>query len=262
MSGSGKTAILNELETGLFDLNPNENFAVLSFNFEMLARRLVGRKISKKLNKSVKQLYSADLEDPQYNLTEEDYKAAEDYCKNELSQYPLYYVDVSGTVDDIVKTIEDFALREENKARGVVVTIDHSILVKKLKGQKQLDVLYELGIKLNDLKKKLKLTFVVLSQLNRSIEAVDRIENADLQYPQKADVFGADALYQFSDMFMITHRPEMLNIRQYGPNKLPTEGYVYWHFLKTRDGDPFVGQMINDLKHNKIVEGEFAITGT
>ena len=45
MSGSGKTAILNELETGLFDMNPKENFAVLSFNFEMIARRLVGRKI-------------------------------------------------------------------------------------------------------------------------------------------------------------------------------------------------------------------------
>ena len=49
MSGSGKTAILNELESGLFTLNPQENFAVLSFNFEMMARRLVGRKISKKL---------------------------------------------------------------------------------------------------------------------------------------------------------------------------------------------------------------------
>ena len=72
MSGSGKTAILNELETSLFVHNPNEKFAVLSFNFEMLARRLIGRKISSHLNKSVKQLYSADLEETDKNLTKED----------------------------------------------------------------------------------------------------------------------------------------------------------------------------------------------
>ena len=52
MSGSGKTAILNELETALCELNPDEEFEVLSFNFEMLARNLVSRKLSKALTVS------------------------------------------------------------------------------------------------------------------------------------------------------------------------------------------------------------------
>ena len=256
MSGSGKTAILNELETGLFDQNPNEDFVVLSFNFEMLARRLVGRKISKKLGRSVKQLYSADFESPEYNLTREDYITAEAYCRDELSKFPIYYVDLSGNVNQIVSTITDFALNGLGRGKSIVVTLDHSLLVKQLKGQDERQALYALGAAFNDLKKKLPVIFVIVSQLNRSIESVERIENVDLHYPQKSDVFGADALYQYSDLFMITHRPEMLNIALYGPNKLPVEGYVYWHFIKTRDGEPFIGQMLNNLKHNKIVEGK------
>ena len=43
-----------------------------------------------------------------------------------------------------------------------------------------------------------------------------------------------DALYQYSDVFMITHRPEMLNLRAYGPQDLPVEGVIYWHYLKEK----------------------------
>ena len=77
ISGSGKTAILNEMETSLFELNPDDDFAVLSFNFEMVARRLVGRKISAKLNKTMKQLYSADMVDIHSNITNEEYIEAQ-----------------------------------------------------------------------------------------------------------------------------------------------------------------------------------------
>ena len=49
MSGSGKTAIQGQLETGLKHLNPKEDFAILSFGFEMLSSRMVGRKLSNRL---------------------------------------------------------------------------------------------------------------------------------------------------------------------------------------------------------------------
>ena len=47
------------LETDIIDLNPNENVIVLSFNFEMLSSRQVGRKLSYKLKRTTSQLYSA-----------------------------------------------------------------------------------------------------------------------------------------------------------------------------------------------------------
>lgn len=234
MSGSGKTAILNELETGLFDMNPTENFAVLSFNFEMIARRLVGRKISKGLGKTVKQIYSADLENTKENITDVEYQKAIDYSKT-LIEKPVWYVDIPGTVQEIRNTIEHFGIQmEENLERGILVTLDHSVLVKKFGEQNQLETLYELAAMFNEMKKKIKSSYVIVSQLNRNIESVERIQNKNLHYPQKSDVFGADALYQYSDVFMVTHRPSMLNLTTYGPQDLPTNGVIYWHYLKEK----------------------------
>jgi replicative DNA helicase len=254
MSGSGKTAILNELETGLFELNPNENFAVLSFNFEMVARRLVGRKISKKLKRTTTQLYNADLDTPSANMTKDVYQKAVDYAKS-IKDLPLWYVDIPGTVQEICNTVEYFAMgMEENVDKAVLVTLDHSILVKKFGEQNQLQTLYELAAMFNGLKKKIKASFVIVSQLNRGIENVDRIQNKNLHYPQKSDVFGADALYQYSDIFLVTHRPEMLNLRAYGPSDLEVKDVVYWHFLKLREGEPFIAKMRNNLKYNQILD--------
>src|SRR3990167_8568935 len=54
MSGSGKTAICSQLESGLVELNSYQPISVLSFNFEMLARNLVTRKLATELNLSTK----------------------------------------------------------------------------------------------------------------------------------------------------------------------------------------------------------------
>jgi len=254
MSGSGKTAILNELETGLFKLNPKEDFAVLSFKFEMIARRLVGRKMSKALRMTTTQIYNADTDNPNENIKQDTYNKAIEYAKS-IKDDPLWYVDIPGTVQEIRNTIEYFAMGMEcNMDRGILVTLDHSILVKKFGDQKQTEVLYELAAMFNELKKVIKASFVIVSQLNRGIEAVDRIQNKNLHYPQKSDVFGADALYQYSDIFLVTHRPEMLNLRTYGPHDLDVKDMIYWHFIKTRESEPFIAKMRNNLKYNQILD--------
>ena len=253
MSGSGKTAILNELETGLFKLNPTENFAVLSFNFEMAARRLIGRKISKAMNVTVKQMYNADLEAPHRNFKLKDYNDAVAFLKT-IKDVPVSYVDIPGTVQEIRNTIEHFAMIPQNLEKGILVTLDHSILVKKFGEQNMLDVLYELAAMFNELKKIIKSSYVIVSQLNRGIENVERIQNKNLHFPMKSDVFGADALYQYSDVFMITHRPDMLKLPTYGPSDWDVKDTVYFHYLKVRDSDPIVAKMRNLLKYNQILD--------
>lgn len=253
MSGSGKTAILNELETSLFEENPNQDFVVLSFNFEMQARRLIGRKISAKLNKTVKQLYSADLLDTNLNLSKKDLKEARDYL-NSIRNTPVYYVEMPGTPAQIEETVLEFSQSEYARGKSVLISLDHSILVKKSEGKDQLGTLYDLGTVANNTKKRIECAWVFLSQLNRSIESVDRRQNPDLHYPTKGDIFGSDALYQFSDLVVVPHRPEMLGITSYGPDSLPTKDWIYWHYLKVRDGDPLIAKMINDLKHNRVRE--------
>ncbi len=58
--GSGKTLIAEQIVRESFPLNPGENFRVLQFQFEMLARTSAIREYSSVIGKSYKYLCSAD----------------------------------------------------------------------------------------------------------------------------------------------------------------------------------------------------------
>jgi hypothetical protein len=140
--------------------------------------------------------------------------------------------------------------------KAVVVMLDHTLLVKKAGGLQDRDLLYDLMAMFNGLKKIIKISFVLISQMNRNIEVSERIQNPDLHYPKKQDLFGADACYMYSDLVIVTHRPEMLGIRAYGPRRWPTENAIFWHYLKVREGEPCIALMQNDLAHNQILDAQ------
>ena len=249
MSGSGKTAVLGQLETGLKDLNPDEEFAILSFNFEMLSSRLVARKLSNKMKITTQQLYSAS---ETFSLNDNYYMNAVKEARK-LNEYDIYYVDVPGSVKSLEATVLKFS---KEMAKPVVVMLDHTLLVKKAGGAQDRDLLYDLMAMFNGLKKQIKVSFILISQMNRNIEASERIQNPDLHYPKKQDIFGADACYMYSDIVVVTHRPEMLGIRAYGPKRWPTDNAIFWHYLKVREGEPCIALMENNLAHNQIVDAK------
>lgn len=251
MSGSGKSSIANELETSLFDLNPDEKFAVLSFNFEMLSFRQVGRKISYKMEKPVNELYSGD----QNKLSDEDYDKVLQHAKT-ISQYDITYVDTPGYVEEVRNTCLQFAALPKNLDKGIVIFLDHTLLTKGRQGDKEREVLSDLMYMFMQLKKTIKCTIIIISQLNRDIEHIERLndESGVGHYPTRKDIFGGDSVYQCADYVMVTHRPEMLNIDYYGPKKIPSTGKIFWHLLKNRDGDPGVYIMLNNLKYNRVDE--------
>jgi replicative DNA helicase len=255
MSGSGKSSIINELETGLFDLNPNEDFSVLNFNFEMLAMKIIGRKLSKELGMTTIELYSGQ---ENKTLSDEDFNRALAIAKDKISKYDIHYVDTPGNVEQIKKTILSFCLKRGNNSiesnHGTIITLDHALLVSGKSGDIERRILFDLMVMMNDLKKSLKVSFILLSQLNRSIELPERLTNSDLHYPKKADIFGADSMYQFSDVVLVSHNPKQLGIRYYGPEKLSTDEKIFWHFLKIREGMPFIALMKDNLKHNEILD--------
>jgi hypothetical protein len=185
------------------------------------------------------------------------YKSLERHCES-LNKYDIYYVDMPGSVSEIEETIHSFIKYVcAPKNHKCVVMLDHVLLIN---GDKESDVerkvLFDLMSMENRLKKMYTITFINLCQLNRNIERIERLTDPVMHYPQKADVFGAESMYQFSDIFLITHRPEMLNLPYYGPNKLPVKNKIYWHFIKVRDGEPFVASMSNNLKYNEVLDGE------
>ena len=259
MSGSGKSSIANELETSFFDNNPDENFAVLSFNFEMIAMKQVGRKISSKLQMTVGDLYSS-----KETLNDDNFTKVKSVADEISKNYNIHYVDVPGTVEQIYKTIIHFhkKLSETNPDIGIVIMLDHTLLTKGRQRDSEREILAQLYKMFMAVKKVMKCMFIVLSQLNRNLESSDRLSNPLLHYPMKKDIFGSDAVFHGSDYVLITHKPFMLNLQTYGPNNLPVvnpinanQAMIYWHLIKNRDGESgIILSMTDSLKYNRVDE--------
>ena len=248
MSGTGKTTWASQLEDGLQELNPHTKLSFLNFTFEMASERLVGKKLSAKVNLSAQEMYSAhsSLRNESYDLLVEEAMKFKDRF--------VYYVDIPGSVEQIKDTIYKFSEETFNKDRGIIIFLDHTLLVKGRDGEKEREMLYNLMAAFNEVKKKVKCVIILLTQLNRDIESSERIQNASMHAPRKSDVSSADAGYMYSDIVLIIHRPEMLGLKSYTTSNWPTANMVFVHYLKVRFGEPCVAAMVNDLAHNKILD--------
>ena len=248
ISGSGKSSFVNTLETDLIDLNSNQDVIVLNFSFEMLSSRQVGRKISSKLRQTTAELYSANNE-----LTD-DLLAKVEQTSQQIKSYPIYYVDTPGTVEDIASTINYF-YETKAKDKKFVIILDHTLLVEGQNRESALQVISELQKLFIKVKKLPNTTIIQLSQMNRNIENPERINNPSMHYPMRSDISSADTIFHASDYVICIHRPELLNIQQYGPNRLLVKNKVYLHILKNRDaGECTILEFDNDLKYNNLIE--------
>ena len=248
ISGSGKSSFANLLMTDIIDLNPNEDIIVLNFSLEMVAFRQVGRTLSNKLRKTTSTLYSSETD-----LDDATIGQVVKVC-NQLKEYPIYFVDSPTTPMQVQEIIYNFYnTHVKGTGKHFVILYDHALLTKPI--GTQLDTIAELQRVFIQVKK-LPLTSVIqLTQMNRNIEAPERINNPLSHYPMRSDLSTSDAIFQASDYVLVIHRPEILNINEYGPNHLPTQNKVYIHVLKNRDaGKPCILEFENDLMYNNLLE--------
>lgn len=252
--GSGKTLMKDQFIKEAFPLNPAENFRVLEFQLEMLARTSAIRAYSSELGVTYKYLCSADG-----ILSSEDLQKCFEYAKKRV-KYPIDIVETPPTVEELKVIIDEYmdnnskyndkTIKDENgneksikikEFTKTIITIDHSILIKSSKHHKsKQDTLYELGETLTALKKKYPIAFIVLSQLNRSIDKPERQEDGKYgNYVLESDIFGADALLQHADLVVGLNRPGKQKIRFYGPDGyiIENDKVLVMHFLKCRNGD-------------------------
>lgn len=247
ISGSGKSSIVNAIETDLIECNPTQDVVVLDFSFEMVSFRSVTRKLSYRLKRTTSELYSAydSIDESTMQMVEEE--------ANKLKKYQIYYVDTPCTVEAIEKTIDYF---HDNIAKGkwLIVILDHALLVE---GDSERGTIVDLQ-KMFIRKKKLSNTSIIqLSQMNRNIEQPERINNPALHFPLRSDLAASDALFHASDYVIAINRPELLNLQSYGIRHLPIRNKVYLHFLKVRDaGEPCILEFENDLKYGNLIESD------
>ena len=264
--------IAEQFKRDFVDLNPDVKFKILSFEFEMLAMDQVARSVSGKTGLSTKKLYSGQNYKISPTQLENIKKQAE-----KVSDYPIYTVDHICNVAQIQQTIFEFIENEKiaEKEKKIVITIDHLLLTQGKEGQMEKQVIDDLCKMLVGMKKILKdvynidVIIIMLSQLNRQIESMERVMNPKVHYPTKNDLFGSSYIYQASDYVLITHNPsEIEGIERYGPPRgteyplgLPKmnpknkeEPMIYWHLIKSRFGMKEIMMMVGKFAESKIVD--------
>lgn len=243
ISGTGKSSFINTLQLDLIELNPNQDIVVLSFSFEMLSRAQVGRTLSNKLHQTTKAVYTLDsISMNEINNT-----------LNEIKDYPIYFIDEYLTVQQIDKTISFFQ-NTIAKDKWLVVVLDHTLLVSSENYKDERMIVTELEKVFIKAKKIGKTTIFQLSQMNRNIENIDRINNPSAHYPMRSDLSSSDSVFQGSDVIAVLHRPEILGLMAYGVQRLPVQNRIYLHFLKVREGELAILEFENDLKYNNLIE--------
>ena len=248
ISGSGKSSFVNLIQTDLIDINPDEDIIVLTFSLEMVGFRQVGRTLSNKLRRTTSTLYSSET-----NLDDETFRKVI-AVSNQLKEYPIYFVDNPTTPMQVDQIIRDFYKEHvQGTKKHFIIIYDHALLTKQV--GTVIETMSELERVFIQIKK-LPLTSVIqIAQMNRNIEASERINNPSSHYPMRSDLSSSDAIFQASDYVLVLHRPEILNIQEYGINRLPTKNKIYIHILKNRDaGKPCILEFENDLMYNNLIE--------
>lgn len=229
--GGGKTMLANLITREAHRLNSDQDFAVLDFQFEMLAKHTAMREFAAKTGVSSTKLASVFNE-----VSDEEVKAVLRYAEQNKNK-DIYIIEQAGSVKQMRKDIEQ-ALMDFNKP--LIVTIDHSILVRKDASEKDsFETLHNLSKMMTEMKR-FKIIFIVLTQLNRECESVERLKPGTFgNYLLDSDIYGGDALLQHADLVLGINNPYKHGLTQYGPLKYPIENKntLVLHYLKNRHGE-------------------------
>jgi len=254
-----KTMIKDQIIREAFNLNKHTYFRVLEFQFEMVAKVGAIREYSSVLSKSYKQVCSAD----NYKISDDDFKKCIEYSKEKVND-PIEIVENPCTVNEFEQFIEAWfeyhakVVGNDKQYVPGIITVDHSLLFKKTNFENdRMDTLYHLGEALTRLKRKYPVIFIILSQLNRNVDSVERTgDGKHGNYILDSDIFGSDALLQHADIVVAFNRPGAKNIRIYGPERwiIDDDRVLVAHFLKVRNGDTRMSFFRAEFEKMSIVE--------
>lgn len=229
-SGSGKSYFLNMLLSDFISINGKyrKPFKILCFSFEMEAADEVIRSYTGKLKTSYGTLLSFEKK-----LTEDEYSDVIKVSASILND-TIYFVETSGNVSQIWETVVKF--NNMFPSHQIIVTIDHTLLAETMDEKSEVELTSNVAKLALKIRKTIGAMVIVLSQLNDKMETSERRDqdNPRLHFPVKTDLFSSKAVFFCSDTLAVLHRPELLNLNTYGPERWPVKNLVAMHILKDR----------------------------
>jgi replicative DNA helicase len=255
--GTGKTLFMEQLISDIIEHNTDQEFRVLKFQMEMVDETSGVRKLSLNTGSD----YNTLMSKGGILVDKSVYDKCVDYYNKSINIDIINVVYDACTVDEMCATIH-YEMEKYKKQDGtytnMLVAIDHSALFKLGKGQKdKFEMLNYLGEALTMMKKKYPIAFIVLSQLNRNIDAPDRQRDGEYgNYVLDSDIYGSDGLLQHTDVLMGINKPSIRKIRQYGPERflINDEDMLVFHFLKSRNGTTRISFFKLDRSVMRIIE--------
>lgn len=234
----GKSTVSDCIIDGAFDnnlVNGEPDFDLLDFNWELASRVILIRRLSAKVKKSYKYILSAEGKP----ITWSEYQDMCDILHNKYGRLPITYCEEPLTVKEFGKTVRDFC--NSKKGRKVVVRVDHTLLTRMTANEGgQVQMLLNLLMEINSIKKEYPVVFILLTQMNREFEE-RQDDGTDKAYPRQGDVYGGDAAAMFSETIILLNKPSKYGIKQYGRrgNGIPPieDNDLYMHVVKNRNGD-------------------------
>jgi replicative DNA helicase len=233
--GQGKTLMVGQILRESYKQNPDQHFNILEFQFEMGPKQSASREFAAQVALDYNQVLSTKEQLSSFAL-----EHLEKFTKSsrELAAKNIFRLQINKPCN--WKQIREYAhyYYDDMGSKPLLITIDHSWLIKQASDEKEkLNTLYNTVEMLMNLKNELPIIVIMITQLNRTLdEAARKTPGTIANYPTSSDIFGGDALMQGSDAVIAMARPGINGIKQYGPEKLPTDpNLIYIHPLKLRN---------------------------
>lgn len=253
----GKSAVSDCIVDGAFKSNLVDgvpDFDLLDMNWELAARVTLLRRLSANLKRTYKHIISADNN----TITPGEFKEVTRVLKEVYGRLPITYCEEPLTVKEFGDTVRRFC--DKNKGRKVLVRVDHTLLTRMAASEgSQVQMLLNLLMEANVIKKQYPVIFLFLTQINREFE-MRQVDGSAEAFPKQGDVYGGDAAAMFSETIILLNKPSKYGIQAYGKRNtdnfiVAEEDDLFFHIVKNRNSD---GDLIlhykEDFKNMSIKE--------
>lgn len=283
-SGHGKSYLINQLhdhftdcediyreDKTLFKRGINNAFkdkiVVLHFGLEMDASDEVIRNISRKIAKSHNYILSSEWNPTELNfnrITDEEFAKIENRI-NYIRNKPIYYVEMTGTIQQLYHTVK--YVSQQNPNKKLVISIDHTLLVRRGASEKSdADLISAVGFLALLLRKEFKAMVILLAQMNQNIKSVERTSIPRYHYPMDSDIYwGSQINWICDNIWIAPYRPELINIQKYGIDAFDTKDLVVAACVKSRKGklgDCYFNQALNVGRFNEFTPTSAKMTAS